>query len=571
MKGIGTSPGIAIGKAFIYKIPEMNIEKLQIDNIEEEIKRFDAAIEKVHEEIEVLYNIALKTLGKSNAEIFSSHLMILDDPEFYKEVVARIEDEWVCCQWAVHTAAEYFMSLFEGIEDEYLRARVLDIKDVTSRILRNLLGIKPMDLSTIKKDSIIIAEELTPSDTIHLNKDNVAGFITELGGKTSHSAIMARTFEIPAITGVQYILSVVTDDDLILMDGTTGEIIISPDEDELREYKSKILSKNQEKNLLNSMKGLETVSKDGIKVELAGNIGSTAEIEQVILNDGEGVGLFRTEFLFMDRKSCPTEEDQFLAYKEAAQRLGDKPLIIRTLDIGGDKELFYLNLPKEMNPFLGYRAIRLCLDQEDLFKVQLRAILRASHYGNVKVMFPMISSIQEIRETKKLIKKIKKDLKEEGIPFNDQMEIGIMVEVPAVAIQSRRFAKEVDFFSIGTNDLIQYTLAVDRGNQNIASLYNQFHPAVLNLIKSTIDNAHEEGIWVGMCGEVAGDEKLIALLLGMGIDELSMSPSSILKARHIIRNTSQVEVKEHLDKILDLATAEEVEEYLDEKISVNSF
>lgn len=571
MKGIGTSAGIAIGKAFIYKSPEMNIEKSQIDNIEEEIKRFDAAIEKVHEEIEGLYNIALKTLGKSNAEIFSSHLMILDDPEFYKEVVARIEDEWVCCQWAVKESAQYFMSLFEGIEDEYLRARVLDIKDVTERILRSLLGIKAVDLSNINKGSIIVAEELTPSDTIHLDKDKVAGFITELGGKTSHSAIMARTFEIPAITGVQYILSVVTDGDTILMDGSSGEIIISPDEEELREYRNKISAINQEKDLLKSMKGLNTVSKDGVRVELCGNIGSIAEIDQVILNDGEGVGLFRTEFLFMDRKSCPTEEDQFLAYKEAAQRLGNKPLIIRTLDIGGDKELFYINLPKEMNPFLGYRAIRLCLDQEDMFKVQLRAILRASHYGNIKVMFPMISSIQEIRDTKKLIKRIKKELREEDIPFNDEMEIGIMVEVPAVAIQSRRFAKEVDFFSIGTNDLIQYTLAVDRGNQNIASLYNQYHPAVLNLIKTTIDNAHEEGIWVGMCGEVAGDEKLIPILLAMEIDELSMNPSSILRARNIIRNMSQSEVKEHLDKILDLATAEEVEEYLEEKIIVKSF
>lgn len=570
MKGIGTSPGIAIGKAFIYKLPEMNIEKTQIDNIEEEIKKFDAAIERVHEEIEELYNLALNTLGKSNAEIFSSHLMILDDPEFYKEVVARIEDEWVCCQWAVRDTAQYFMSLFEGIEDEYLKARVLDIKDVTERILRNLLGLKSMDLSTLSKDSIIIAEELTPSDTIHLNKDRVAGFITELGGKTSHSAIMARTFEIPAITGVQFILSVVTDGDIVLMDGSSGEIIISPDEEELVEYRKKISAINQEKDLLRSMKGLETISRDGVRVELAGNIGSTSEIDQVILNDGEGVGLFRTEFLFMDKKSCPTEEDQFLAYKEAAQKLGNKPLIIRTLDIGGDKELFYLNLPKEMNPFLGYRAIRLCLDQEDMFKVQLRAILRASHYGNVKVMLPMISSIKEISETKKLIKKIKKELIEENIPFRDDIEIGIMVEVPAVAIQSRRFAKEVDFFSIGTNDLIQYTLAVDRGNQKLAGLYNQYHPAVLSLIKSTVDNAHEEGIWVGMCGEMAGDEKLIPILLGMGIDELSMSPSSILKARYIIRNSSQADLRLHLDRILDLATAEEVEEYLVEKLAVKS-
>lgn len=563
MKGLGTSPGIAIGKAFILKSADLNIENVYIEDVDSEISRLDKAIEEIKKEIQKLYAESLECMGKANAEIFKAHTMILEDPEFYKATTEKIIDEKVNCEWATKVTADYFISLFDGIEDEYLKERVSDIKNVTTSLLKKLLGIEDIDLSKIHKDTIIIAEDLTPTDTIQMNRDNVSGFITKLGGKTSHTSIIARLFEIPAIIGVNNLFDIAKNGDIIAIDGGSGEFIVNPSQEEIQIFEKRLAIKNLEKEKRLSMKNKESISLDGYKVELAGNIGSVKEIEHVQANDGEGVGLFRTEFLFMDKVSCPTEEDQFLAYKEAAEKLEGKPLIIRTLDIGGDKDLFYLKLPKELNPFLGYRAIRLCLDQEDMFRLQLRAILRASAYGNVKVMFPMISNINEIREIKALIKSIKKELREENIPFNDDMEIGIMVEVPAVAVQSRRFAKEVDFFSIGTNDLIQYTLAVDRGNQHISDLYNQYHPAVLNLINTTIENAHMEGIWVGMCGEAAGDEKLIPLLLAMGIDELSMSPPSILKARYIIRNTSKEEVENHLDTILNLATGEEVEEYLD--------
>ncbi len=562
MKGLGTSPGIAIGKAFIYETPEIIVEKIHILDIDYEISRLDNAIEEVKKDIQKLYDISLDCIGESDAEIFNAHLMILEDPELYLAMTKMIKENQVNCEWALKKSADYFISLFEGIEDEYLKARVFDIKDVTDSVMRCLLDIKPLDLSQIDKNTIIIAQDLTPRDTIKMNRDKVSGFITKLGGKTSHTAIMARLFEIPAISGVKDIFNLAKNGDIVAIDGDNGEFAINPSKEEILIFEKKLALRDVEKEKLLSIKWKPSISLDGHKVQLAGNIGSVKEIDHVLIYDGEGVGLFRTEFLFMDKDSCPSEEDQFLVYREAAEKLGDKPLIIRTLDIGGDKELLYLNLPKELNPFLGYRAIRLCLDQEDMFKIQLRAILRASSYGNVKVMFPMISSIKELRDAKSLINGIKEELRKDKIPFNDDMEIGIMVEVPAVAIQSISFAKEVDFFSIGTNDLIQYTLAVDRGNHHISELYNQYHPAVLNLINTTIQNAHKEGIWVGMCGEAAGDEKLIPLFIGMGIDELSMSPSSMLKSRHIIRNTSKEKISSQLDTILNLATAEEVEEYL---------
>ncbi len=563
MRGIGTSPGIAIGKAFIYESYKTDIEKVHVKDIDYEISRLDNAIDVIRKDIQVLYDMSLECIGKSNAEIFNAHLMILEDPDLYKSVIEKIQAESVNCEWAMKQTTQYFISLFDEIEDEYLKERVLDVRDVTHRVLDHLLGIQPVDLSNIEKGTIIIAEDLTPTDTMQMNRDNVSGFITELGGKTSHTTIIARRFGIPAIVGVKNILDLVKDGDIVAIDGESGEFIINPNDEEIRIFEKRLALLDFEKNKFLSMKGEDTISLDGYKVQLAANIGSVDEVDHVLDNDGEGVGLFRTEFLFMDRDSCPEEEEQFLAYRYAAERLGNRPLIIRTLDIGGDKDLFYLNLPKELNPFLGYRAIRLCLDQEDMFKIQLRAILRASVYGNVKIMFPMISSIKELREAKLIVDKIKRELIEENIPFDDNIEIGVMVEVPAVAVQSRTFAKEVDFFSIGTNDLIQYTLAVDRGNNHISDLYNHYHPAVIGLIRMTIENAHKEGIWVGMCGEAAGDEKLIPLLLAMGIDELSMNPSSILKARHIIKNTSKEKIESHLDTILSLATAEEVEEYLD--------
>ncbi len=566
MQGIGISPGISMGKVFLYVEPEIKVKKKQIQAIEEEIQCLNEALEIAKQEIDKLYRITMDTIGEEEAEIFSAHKMMLEDPEFISGIKEKISTEKINVEWAVKETANMFISLFENIEDEYLRARAADLQDVSNRLLRVLLNIQSVDLASIDEDSIIVAEDLTPSDTAGMNKDRVVGFITELGGRTSHTSIIARTLEIPSIAGVKDATKLVKHGDFMIIDGLTGEIFINPEEEIIKDYKNKLESQKEFKRELERLIGEKSTSKDGYTVELAGNIGTPADIDSVLENDGEGVGLFRTEFLYMDKDRLPTEEEQFNAYKEVAEKLGDRPLVIRTLDVGGDKEIPYLNLPKELNPFLGYRAIRLCLDRLDIFKTQLRAIYRASNYGNIKIMFPMISDIGELREAKAVAAEVREELRKENIPFNENVELGIMVEVPSVAIHSEAFAKEVDFFSLGTNDLIQYTVAVDRGNQTIAHLYNQYHPAVLRLIKMTIDNGHKAGIWVGMCGEVAGDEKLIPVLLGMGLDEFSMSASSILKARYLIKNTSKKEVETMLEDILNLPTAEDVEVFIDNHI-----
>lgn len=566
MKGIKTSPGIALGRAFIYEEPKLNIVKETKENFQAEIDRLDLALKEAAIQIEKLYEKTLRNLGNDEAEIFKAHQMILEDPEYIESIKNRIKSEKINVEWAVKEVSDEYIQVFENMKDKYLRERALDLKDISTRILRILLNVQSMDLSAIEEESIVLAYDLTPSDTAQMNKDLVLGFVTEIGGPTSHTAIMARTMEIPSVSGIKNVVDIAENGDFIIVDGQKGEILVNPSKEEVEYYRKKQQEYEEFKLKLQDMIGQESISKDGVKVEIAANIGTHKDIDKVLENDAEGVGLFRTEFLYMDRSSEPTEEEQFEAYKTVAEKLEGKPLIIRTLDIGGDKFLPYLDLPEEMNPFLGYRAIRLCLDRKEIFKTQLRAILRASHYGNIKIMFPMISNIQEVRDAKGVVEEVKGELRKENIPFNENIEIGIMVEVPAVAVHSDIFAKEVDFFSIGTNDLIQYTLAVDRGNQDIAYLYNQYHPAVLRLIKMTIENGHKEGIWVGMCGEAAGDEKLIPLLLGMGLDEFSMSTSSILKARWIINNTSKKEVENMLDTILSLASAEEVEKYIEDNI-----
>lgn len=566
MKGIGTSPGVALGKTLIYKEPEITVTKQKVDKIDDELDRVNKAIEKGLEEIHGLYEETLKSIGEREAEIFNAHKMMIEDPEFVGSVKDKIRDEEVNAEWAVKEVSEHYISLFENIENQYLRERALDLKDVSKRLLRILLGIESMDLRSLKEECIIVAEDLTPSDTAQMNKKMVIGFVTELGGKTSHTSIMARTLEIPAIAGIKDITKIAKNGDFMILDGKEGLVLLNPPKEDIKTYEGNKKDYEEFKLKLREMKGKESISKDGVKIEIAANIGTPKDIDKVLENDGEGVGLYRTEFLYMDRDKLPTEEEQFESYKVVAERLEGRPVVIRTLDVGGDKDLPYLDLPKEMNPFLGYRAIRLCLDRIDIFKAQLRAILRASAYGNIKIMFPMISNIKEIRDSKEILEEVRVELRKENIPFDEDIEVGIMVEIPAVAVHSDIFAKEVDFFSIGTNDLIQYTLAVDRGNQDISYLYNQFHPAVLKLIKMTIENGHKEGIWVGMCGEAAGDEKLIPLLLGMGLDEFSMSSSSMLGARWIINNTSQKEVESMLDTILSLPTAEDVEKFIDEKI-----
>lgn len=566
MKAIGTSSGIALGTVLVYKEPEIIVEKKVIDNIDYEIERLNKAVEQGLKEIHELYEETFKTVGEKEAGIFNAHKMMIEDPEFNDGIKTKIREEKVNVEWAVKEVADYYISVFGNIEDEYLKERALDLKDVSKRLLRILLGVEGTDLRSIKEKSIIVAEDLIPSDTAQMDKKKVVGIVTELGGKTSHTSIMARTLEIPAVAGVKDITNIAKNGDFMIIDGGEGIVLLNPSEDEIQLFENKKKEYEEFKLKTREMKGKESISKDGVRVEIAANIGTPKDVDKVIENDGEGVGLYRTEFLYMDSDKLPTEDEQFESYKIVAERLKDKPVIIRTLDVGGDKDIPYLNLPEEMNPFLGYRAIRLCLDRIDIFKTQLRALLRASAFGNIKIMFPMISNIKEIRDAKKILQEAKEELRKENIPFNEDIEVGIMVEIPAVAVHSDIFAKEVDFFSIGTNDLIQYTLAVDRGNQDISYLYNQYHPAVLKLIKMTIENGHKAGIWVGMCGEAAGDEKLIPILLGMGLDEFSMSSSSILKARYIINNTSKKEIESMLDEILSLPTAEDVEKFIDDNI-----
>lgn len=568
MIGIGVSPGIGIGKAIIKKDTKIDLVKKHIAETEEEIQKLNTAREKAKNQIEELYEHAFNTIGKKEAGIFRAHRMILEDPDFFGQIEAKIREEKVNSEWAVWEVANIFINMFRAMEDDYMKERASDIKDVTGRLIRIILNVKEMKLSTLSQEVIIVAEDLTPSDTAQMDKNKVIGFITETGGKNSHSAIMARTLEIPAVVGVEKARTFISDGDYIILDGDTGEIVLNPNKDALEAYKQKKEAYIESTKKLQMVRGKKSITKDGFVVKIAANIGTPKDVEGVIDNDGEGVGLYRTEFLYMDRDKLPTEEEQFEAYKEVAIRLEGKPVVIRTLDIGGDKDLSYLKLPEEMNPFLGYRAIRLCLDRTDIFKTQLRALLRASVYGDIKIMFPMISAIEELRQAKGILEGVKEELRAENIKFNNNIEIGIMIEIPSAAVMSDLFAKEVDFFSIGTNDLIQYTTAVDRGNRKVSYLYNEFHPALLRLIKTIIDNGHKEGIKVKMCGEVAGNPKLIPILIGMGLDEFSMSASSMLRARWIVNNILKKDMEGLVEEILKLPTAQEVKEFIQKNIHI---
>ncbi|MBU3146117.1 phosphoenolpyruvate--protein phosphotransferase [Clostridium sp. CF012] len=568
MKGIGVSPGIVIGKVLLKEEKKIIIEKKDIKSCEEEIKRYKLAMENSKSEIQDIYNNVLKNIGEKEATIFEAHLMILEDPEMLEQIEKNIQDNKVNAEWALKEISEMFVAMFDAMDNEYMKERAADIKDVTSRLMKKLLNIEEVNFGQLANEVIIVAHDLTPSDTSQIDKKKVLGFITEIGGRTSHSAIMARTLEIPAIVAVKDITHNVKNGDFIVFDGEEGLIYVNPEEKIIKLYQEKKEEYNKAQKELDLLIGKESITTDGITVELSANIGTPKDLESVLNNDAEGIGLYRSEFLYMDRTSAPTEQEQYEAYKEVAEKMKNKPVVIRTLDVGGDKELDYLKLPKEMNPFLGYRAIRVCLDKVDIFKTQLRAILRASAYGNIKIMFPMISSIEELRAAKVILEEVKNELHSENIAFDEKLEVGIMVEIPAAAIISDLFAKEVDFFSIGTNDLIQYTTAVDRMNEKISHLYNPFHPALLRLVKMVIDSAHKENKWVGMCGEVAGDPKIIPILIGMGLDEFSMSPISILKARGIIRNISQSEMKILANQVINLPTAKEVESFIDKNINV---
>lgn len=567
--GTGASPGIALGKALVIEHSELVIEKRNISNIEEEIQKLENAVKVSKDELTKVKEKALVELGEHEAEIFEAHLLVLEDPELVDSAISKIRDEKVNADYALNEIKEMFVAMFESMDNEYMRERAADIKDVTNRVLRHILGIKVVDLAGLDEEVVLIAHDLTPSDTATMNKSMVLGFLTDIGGRTSHTAIMARTLEIAAVVGLDDITKKVKDGDYIVFNGDTGEVIVNPDEETKAKYASLKEKFEEYRKSLELLKGQESITTDGRHVELAGNIGSPNDVSGLIKNDAEGVGLYRTEFLYMDKEDAfPNEEEQYEAYKAVLEGMNNKPIVIRTLDIGGDKELPYFEMEPEMNPFLGYRAIRLCLDRKDIFKTQLRALYRASVHGKLRIMFPMISSLEELLSAKEVIKEVLAELDAEKIAYANDVEVGMMIEIPSAAVISDILAKHIDFFSIGTNDLIQYTCAVDRMNQKISHLYNQFNPAVLRLIKMVIDNAHKEGKWVGMCGESAGDQRMIPILLGFGLDEFSMSPISILPARKLINSLSYAEMQKFGDEVLAMGTAKEIKEYVDKTFNM---
>ena len=558
LKGIAASQGISFAKAYVFVEPDLTVKEVKIEDVEAEVKRFEDAIEASKKELTIIKENALASLGADKAAVFEAHLLILDDPEFMGTVKTDIESKVINAEYAFKETSDMFISMFEAMDNEYMKERAADIRDVSKRILAHLLGVDLPNPSLIDEEVIVIAEDLTPSDTAQLNKKYVKGFATNIGGRTSHSAIMARSLEIPAVVGTSSITEDVKNGDILILDGLDGVVLVNPDEATTAEYKEKHAKFEAQKAEWAKLVTEKSVTKDGHEVILAANIGTPADLEGVKNNGGEAVGLYRTEFLYMGRDQLPTEDEQFEAYKAVLEGMGDKPVVVRTLDIGGDKELPYLDLPKEMNPFLGFRAIRLCLEEKDLFRTQLRALLRASVYGKLCVMFPMIATVQEFRAAKALFLEEKEKLVAEGVAVSNDIELGIMVEIPSTAVIADIFAKEVDFFSIGTNDLIQYTMAADRMSEKVSYLYQPYNPAILRLVKNVIEASHKEGKWTGMCGEMAGDSLAIPLLLGMGLDEFSMSATSILQARSQIKNLTLDEMKELVEKAVMCATTEEV-------------
>ncbi|CAA3820468.1 Phosphoenolpyruvate-protein phosphotransferase of PTS system [Staphylococcus aureus] len=559
IKGIAASDGVAIAKAYLLVEPDLTFDKNEkVTDVEGEVAKFNSAIEASKVELTKIRNNAEVQLGADKAAIFDAHLLVLDDPELIQPIKDKIKNENANAATALTDVTTQFVTIFESMDNEYMKERAADIRDVSKRVLSHILGVELPNPSMIDESVVIVGNDLTPSDTAQLNKEFVQGFATNIGGRTSHSAIMSRSLEIPAIVGTKSITQEVKQGDMIIVDGLNGDVIVNPTEDELIAYQDKRERYFADKKELQKLRDADTVTVDGVHAELAANIGTPNDLPGVIENGAQGIGLYRTEFLYMGRDQMPTEEEQFEAYKEVLEAMGGKRVVVRTLDIGGDKELSYLNLPEEMNPFLGYRAIRLCLAQQDIFRPQLRALLRASVYGKLNIMFPMVATINEFREAKAILLEEKENLKNEGHDISDDIELGIMVEIPATAALADVFAKEVDFFSIGTNDLIQYTLAADRMSERVSYLYQPYNPSILRLVKQVIEASHKEGKWTGMCGEMAGDETAIPLLLGLGLDEFSMSATSILKARRQINGLSKNEMTELANRAVDCATQEEV-------------
>ncbi|MDO4765353.1 MAG: phosphoenolpyruvate--protein phosphotransferase [Eubacteriales bacterium] len=557
LKGIGASDGYSIAKAYKFSQVETVIDKKSIENIESELIRLEDAIEKSRIQLTEIMEKTRINLDEEHAAIFDAHIQILTDPELLGGAKEKIQSENVNADFAFSEVANTFIMMFEAMEDDYFRERAADMKDVSKRVILNIQGITIQDPSQIKEEVIVVAKDLTPSDTALLDKRFVKGFVTDIGGRTSHSAIMARTLEIPAVVGTKDGFTQIEDGELLILDGIDGKVICKADETTLAEYREKQEAFLKQKEMLKVFKEKATVTADGKHVDLAANIGSPEDASGAVENGAEAVGLYRTEFLYMNNTHFPTEEEQFEAYRSVLERMGEKPVVVRTLDIGGDKELSYYDLPHEMNPFLGNRAIRLCLDNLEIFKTQLRALLRAAKYGNLKIMFPMIATLDEFRQAKQFLMEVKEELEKENVEVG-AFELGIMIEIPAAAVLARAFAKEVDFFSIGTNDLIQYSFAADRMNEKVSYLYQPFHPALLHLIKGVIDASHAEGKWTGMCGEMAGELFAAPLLLGLGLDEFSMSASSILKIRHFMSGVSQAECQELAEKALLCGTEQEV-------------
>jgi phosphotransferase system enzyme I (PtsI) len=567
IKGIGASAGIAIGKVYKFQQAEFSIEKQNISSVEKELEKLKSAIDHSERELEIIRDKTKETIDEEHAAVFDAHIQILKDPSIIDEVEKIVKEQRVNVEYAFHEVTNNYINMFESMEDEYMKERAADIKDVKKRVISHILDVKICDPSLIDEEVIVIAHDLTPSDTAQLNKKYVLGFATNIGGRTSHSAIMACSLEIPAVVGTKTLLEEVKDGELLIVDGINGHVILNPSEDELKEYKEKAKKYEEQKNMLKKFVDKKTRTMDGYEVELGSNIGSPNDLDGVISNGAEGIGLYRTEFLYMGKDHFPTEDEQFKAYKEVLEKMGDKPVVIRTLDIGGDKELSYMEMPKELNPFLGHRAIRLCLEKVDLFKTQLRALLRASAYGNLKIMFPMIATINDFKRAKEVLIGVKEEMIKEGIKISDNIEVGIMVEIPSTAILADQFAKEVDFFSIGTNDLIQYTFAADRMNEKVSYLYQPYNPSLLRLIKMVIDAAHKEGKWAGMCGEMAGSQLAIPLLLGLGLDEFSMSATKVLESRYLISKLNKKHTHDLVSKALQMNNNEDVVKLVEEYIS----
>lgn len=571
ISGILVSPGIAFGKALLLKEDDIviNRKKISADQVEQEVSRFLAGRAKASEQLEAIKTKAGETFGEEKEAIFEGHIMLLEDEELEQEIIALIKDDLASADAAAYTVIEGQAKALEELDDEYLKERAADVRDIGKRLLQNILGMPIVDLGSIQDEVILVATDLTPSETAQLNLDKVLGFITDLGGRTSHTSIMARSLELPAIVGTSDVTKQVKNDDYLILDAVNNKIYVNPTADVIDQLKAAQNQYITEKNDLAKLKDLPAITLDGHQVEVCANIGTVRDVAGAERNGAEGVGLYRTEFLFMDRDSLPTEDEQFQAYKAVAEAMGSQAVIVRTMDIGGDKDLPYMNLPKEENPFLGWRAIRIAMDRREILHAQLRAILRASAFGKLRIMFPMIISVEEVRDLKGEIETLKAQLREEGKAFDESIEVGVMVETPAAAVIAHHLAKEVDFFSIGTNDLTQYTLAVDRGNELISHLYNPMSPSVLSLIKQVIDASHAEGKWTGMCGELAGDERATLLLLGMGLDELSMSAISIPRIKKIIRNTNFEDVKALAAQALAQPTAQDlmncVNKFIEEK------